>query len=228
MERKEGLLISASGRKFCLLDLPGTYSLEARTPDEAITSGVLRGAYAHEPRPDVVLAVADACNLERSLALILELREGPTASLPVVLAVNMMDLAKARGMDLDTEILSRELGIPVVQTVATRSIGMGDLLAQVEQILEQSAPPPAKGLTAGSPSPNMIRTRYKELDRILSLCVRRAPSPTLWTDRIDRVVLHRSAARFASFRDGGHFSAFQLGQILPKRLGRWLAQPNPT
>ncbi len=117
VERKEGLLKTKSGLSLRVLDLPGSYSLNARTPDEEITRDVVLGLHAEERIPDVYLAVVDACSLERGLGLILELK---TLNRPIILALNMMDLAQDRGLDLDLTLLSRELGVPVIPTVAPK------------------------------------------------------------------------------------------------------------
>ena len=115
VERKEGSVVTLKGLKLSVLDLPGTYSLDARTPDETITREVLLGLHQSEEAPALMVAVADATNLERNLGLILELR---ALGRPVVLALNMMDIAHSRGLELDLAALARELDVPVVPTVA--------------------------------------------------------------------------------------------------------------
>ena len=192
VERKEGGLVTPSGMKVSLLDLPGTYSLDAKTPDEAITRDVLLGRLSGERRPRLLVAVADATNLERNLGLVLELRRLGT---PVVLALNMMDLARSRGLELDLDVLSQELGVKVVPTVAVRGEGLNELLSEVERLLGV-APGGADeigdwGLDGvKSKAVEEVRGRFSEVDRILQASVRKQISPTLWTDRIDRVVLH--------------------------------------
>jgi len=192
VERKEGGLVTPSGLKLSLLDLPGTYSLDARTPDEAITRDVLLGRVHGESRPGALVAVADATNLERSLGLVLELKRLGT---PVVLALNMMDLARGRGLELDIEVLSRELGVRVVPTVAVSGEGLDALLDEVDRLLgmepgsAQPADPVGTG-AAGCAEGLAVRGRFKEVDRILNFSVRKAIAPTLWTDRIDALVLH--------------------------------------
>jgi ferrous iron transport protein B len=174
------------------MDLPGTYSLDAKTPDEAITRDVLLGRVSGERRPRLLVAVADATNLERNLGLVLELRRLGT---PVVLALNMMDLARSRGLELDLEILSRELGVKVVPTVAVRGEGLNELLSEVERLLGVD---PGLADEIGdwglegtkSRAVGEVRERFAEVDRILSAATRKQISPTIWTDRIDRVVLH--------------------------------------
>ena len=192
VERKEGGLVTPSGMKVSLLDLPGTYSLDAKTPDEAITRDVLLGRLSGERRPRLLVAVADATNLERNLGLVLELRRLGT---PVVLALNMMDLARSRGLELDLDVLSQELGVKVVPTVAVRGEGLNELLSEVERLLGV-APGGADeigdwGLDGvKSKAVEEVRGRFSEVDRILQASVRKQISPTLWTDRIDGVVLH--------------------------------------
>jgi ferrous iron transport protein B len=191
VERKEGGLVTPSGMKLSLLDLPGTYSLDAKTPDEAITRDVLLGRVHGESRPGALVAVADATNLERSLGLVLELKRLGT---PVVLALNMMDLARGRGLDLDIEVLSEGLGVRVVPTVAVSGEGLDELLNEVERLLDMEPGsahaaqngPGFDGLSEGF----AVRRRFEEVDRILGASVRKTIAPTLWTDRIDTVVLH--------------------------------------
>ncbi len=187
VERKEGVFETRSGLKFSLLDLPGTYSLDARTPDEQVTRDVLLGAVQEEKHPRLLVAVADATNLERNLGLVLELR---ALGKPIVLALNMMDLARARGMQVDLDVLSRELGVSVVPTVAVTKEGLPELLAEVENALQIKGAAVAETPNWIAPDSTAIRNRFAEVDRILRLAVSRKPGPTVWTDRIDRVVLH--------------------------------------
>jgi len=187
VERKEGSFTSASGTKFSLLDLPGTYSLDAKTPDETITRDVLFGKVETEKRPSTLIAVADATNLERNLGLILELKRLGT---PVVLALNMMDLARKRGLELDITVLSRELGVKVVPTVAVTGEGLSELVKEVEVLTRSfgSNEVPLRELEKNAGT--QVHARFQEVDRILQLSIRKQKTPTLWTDRIDRIVLH--------------------------------------
>lgn len=188
VERKEGTFTTASGTRFSLLDLPGTYSLDAKTPDEAITRDVLLGKIVGEQRPSTLVAVADATNLERNLGLVIELRKLGT---PVVLALNMMDLARSRGLELDIEVLSRELGVRVIPTVAVTGEGLSALAQEVEK-LSSGAHKGDDSLSAALSisGTQRVRDRFTEVDRILKASVKKQKSPTVWTDRIDRVVLH--------------------------------------
>ncbi len=187
VERKEGSVTTSSGRSLSVLDLPGTYSLDARTPDEAITRDVILGLQQGEGTPALLVAVADATNLERNLGLVLELR---ALKKPVVLALNMMDLATQRGLELDLSALSRELGAPVVPTIAVRSSGIRELLDQVETQLQIVGTRVASAPAWRKPTSEEIRARFAEVDRILKASTRRTTRPAEWTERIDRIVLH--------------------------------------
>ena len=121
VERKEGHLTAPDGRRISVLDLPGTYSLRARSPDEVVTRDVVLGRLIGEPSPDVVVLVADATNLRLVLRLALELK---AVGLPAVMALNMIDIAERQGLEIDVERLSKEVGMPVAGTVATRRRGM--------------------------------------------------------------------------------------------------------
>src|SRR4051794_7735151 len=123
VEMKKGRFAHA-GTEFEVIDLPGTYSLAARSPDEMVTVDLLLGRRSEEARPDVVLSIVDASNLDRHLYLTTQLLE---LGEPVVLAVNMIDTAAAQGISIDFPTLSRELGTPVVPIQANRGIGLDDL-----------------------------------------------------------------------------------------------------
>ncbi len=189
VERKEGFVRGSRGTDIRVLDLPGTYSLDARTLDEEVARDVVLGRVAEDLRPHLLVAVADATNLERGLALVLELRD---LGVPMVLALNMMDLAHARGQELDLGALSLEMGVPVVATVATARQGTRDLLSQLESALEgvDRAPRSQSGERWEKSTAEKVRARFGEVDRILSRCVKRAIAPTPWTDWLDRLVLH--------------------------------------
>ena len=117
VERTEGGFTGASQRRYRLLDLPGTYSLKPTTLDEAITRDIVLGRLAGEARPDRIVLVADATHLALSLRLALEVRR---IGVPMILALNMSDVARRRGFILDRARLQAELGVPVVETVAIR------------------------------------------------------------------------------------------------------------
>jgi ferrous iron transport protein B len=184
VERKEGHFTAADGRHVSVLDLPGTYSLRARSPDEAVTRDAVLGRLAGEARPDVIVAVADATNLRLVLRLVLELKETGVA---MVLALNMFDIATRQGLRIDLERLSAELGVPVVTTVATRKRGLDDLTAQVERVADLT--PPTENLWH-EPDAAQIRAAHRRAEQIMKACVRPPERPDTWTGRIDGVLLH--------------------------------------
>jgi ferrous iron transport protein B len=128
VERKVGAFNLPSGRAVRVLDLPGTYSLNATSPDEAITRDVVLGKIADEQDQQAFLCV-DATNLKLHLGLVLEVIE---QGKPILLVLNMMDEARRRGMQINTQKLSQRLGIPVVETVAVRNAGIENLMAALE------------------------------------------------------------------------------------------------
>jgi ferrous iron transport protein B len=125
VERKEGRIVAPSGRVIQVLDLPGAYSLDAASPDEQITRDVCLGRFPGEAQPDLIVCVADATNLRLHLRFVLEMRR---LNRPMVLALNMMDAAKKRGIAIDVAALSHRLGIPVVETVAVKRGGDAALI----------------------------------------------------------------------------------------------------
>lgn len=189
VERKSGLLKTPVGHTVEVLDLPGSYSLRARSPDEAITRDVVLGRQAQETLPDAIVCVTDATNLGQHLRLLLELRQ---LGRPLILALNMMDIAQKRGCQISIEALSRQLGIPVVTTVAMRKSGVQDLLGQIDALLNQTS---ARGEAAAiddwmEPSPEAIRAYHREVERLLREAVVREGAPERFTRRIDQVLLH--------------------------------------
>jgi len=185
VERKEGFVQTAGGRTLSVLDLPGTYSLRARSPDEAVTRDAVLGKLAGEVPPDVVVAVADATNLRLVLRLILELK---AVGRPMVLALNMYDIAQRQGLRIDLDGLRRELGCPIVTTVATRKRGVEDLVAQVDALAAEGALGAAS--TWREPTAAEIRQAHREAQRILKAYVRPPERPDTLTGRVDAVLLH--------------------------------------
>ncbi|WP_313913298.1 ferrous iron transport protein B [Tahibacter sp.] len=176
VERKQGRYTAPSGRVVDLLDLPGAYSLDAASPDEAITRDVCLGIAAGETRPDLLVCVADATNLRLHLRFVLEVRR---LGLPVVLALNMMDAAARRGIRIDIAALERELGIPVIETVAVRRAGAKALVER----LDLAVPLPAV-TSAGDAD------LHAEVRLVLSAAVSMPTRTAATDDAIDRVALH--------------------------------------
>jgi ferrous iron transport protein B len=183
VERKEGALIAPDGARLTILDLPGTYSLRARSPDEAVTRDAVLGQLAGETPPDVIVCVADATSLRMALRLALELK---AAGRPLVLALNMIDIATRQGLDIDVEGLSRDLGVPIVATVATRRRGV-DVLAAAVQAAARTA---SATSTWHEPSSGEIRALHREAERLIKAHVKPPKRPDTWTGRLDSVLLH--------------------------------------
>ncbi|WP_426035175.1 ferrous iron transporter B [Brevundimonas sp. DC300-4] len=185
VERKEGRVLAASGRSMSVLDLPGTYSLRARSPDEEVTRDAVLGRLVGEAVPDVIVAVADATNLRLVLRLILELK---AVGRPMVLALNMYDIAQRQGLRIDLERLRVELGVPIVTTVATRRRGIEDLVAEIET----AAGPgwTSEGETWTAPDAEAIREAHRRAEQIMRSAVRPPERPDTLTGRIDGVLLH--------------------------------------
>ncbi len=184
VERKEGRF-SAAGKDVRVLDLPGAYSLHPRSPDERVTADVLLGRAAGEKRPDLVVCVVDATNLRRNLRLVLAAKR---LRLPCVVALNMMDLAARRGLTVDPAALARELGVPVIPTVAVKSDGA----ASLRELLGNPAAWPrhdyAGDAEAGAEADP--RGDHAAVRAILERLGLDETVPHLASDRIDRVVLH--------------------------------------
>ncbi|MQA22929.1 ferrous iron transporter B [Rugamonas rivuli] len=184
IERKEGSFSSPAGHGFRVLDLPGAYSLSAHTPDEAITRDVVAGLRAGEQSPDVVVCVVNATNLRLNLRLVLEIKR---LGLPMILALNMVDVAKKRGIEIDADRLAQELGMPVVETVAVQAGGEKSLLRALDAMwpLHESAPQPLAAIDAVG-----VEETQREVRRILALVSSDARDTGNLTEKIDNVVLH--------------------------------------
>ncbi len=139
VETKKGKL-RHDGQILELIDLPGTYSLAPRSPDEMVAVEVILGQVPGEPRPDLVLAIVDASNLERNLYLVTQLLE---LGVPIVLALNMIDVARGQGLEIDAELLARNLGIPVVPLQANKGKGLDELKRALAAALEKPRLSPA-------------------------------------------------------------------------------------
>ncbi|HTB29917.1 MAG TPA: ferrous iron transporter B [Steroidobacteraceae bacterium] len=185
VERKEGALLTPTGVRVRILDLPGAYSLDPLTPDEQVTADVLLGRRAGESAPDFVVCVTDATNLRQNLRLVLSLRR---LGLPMVVALNMTDVARRKGIAIDAERLSRELGVPVVETVGVKASGAKQLIEMLD-----SAAIPAR--TEGAfewrtPTAADIERDQAEVRRILRVVGGDRIDGVTFSDKLDAVVLH--------------------------------------
>jgi ferrous iron transport protein B len=186
VERKAGTAKLGNGTSVQVIDLPGTYSLTPATPDERITLEVIEGKRAGEAQPDLIVAVVDATNLRMNLRLVLELKQ---LARPMVMALNMADVAQAKGLAIDTQRLSAELGCPVVQTIAVRHHGHAALL---EMLATQELLPPQQPPVS---APSMLLSHQaaelqREVRRILAIAAPRAMQVDRFQHRIDAVVMH--------------------------------------
>ena len=179
VERKEGRLHAPSGREYAVLDLPGAYSLHPASLDEAIARDVCRGFYPGEPAPDLLVCVVDATNLRLHLRFVLELRE---LGRPMIVALNQVDAAQRRGIRIDVDALQRELGIPVVETVAIRHGGAQALVERIDAMGAQLHPPKPR-LAQGQDS-------HAEVRRLLSQAVAMPSRTSRVDDTLDRWLLH--------------------------------------
>ena len=182
VERKAGRLALPDGRSVELIDLPGTYSLTPRSPDEAVTRAVVLGEAAGERRPDAIVAVVDATNLRNHLRFVLELRQ---LGLPMVVALNMADLAVRDGTEIDAAELSTLLGMPVVPTVAVRRRGLGELAAALGPLLLAAATPPLAAAPAAD-----IRVLQREARLLADAVTVQRGMTKRWTQRLDGIALH--------------------------------------
>ncbi|HMP56443.1 MAG TPA: ferrous iron transporter B, partial [Novosphingobium sp.] len=138
VERKAGRLVLPSGEPVELTDLPGSYGLDATSPDEEVTRRVILGGLPGEPAPDVLVVVLDASNLEQHLVFA---QEVIALGKPTVVALNMVDLAERDGLVIDPAALEQALGVPVVPTVAVRRRGLDALAAAIESAEHREAGP---------------------------------------------------------------------------------------
>src|SRR5262245_31988574 len=136
VETKKGRM-RCGDRVFDLIDLPGTYSLAPRSPDEMVAVDLILGRQKGEPRPNVVVSIVDASNLERNLYLTTQVLE---LGVPVVIALNMIDVAQAHGIRIDAERLSRQLGVPVVPIQANKRRGLDELKGAIRAAADLGAP----------------------------------------------------------------------------------------
>jgi ferrous iron transport protein B len=186
VERKAGIIQTPGGHRVDLIDLPGTYSLRGRSPDEEITRDIVLGRLASEAAPDLLLCVADATNLRVALRLVIELKQ---VGRPLMLVLNMIDIARRRGIDIDLVKLSKELGAPVVTSTAVRRGGTEDLMRRIDAMAAGAAEASVPN-TWKPPTASDLRAAQREADRIIRVAVSAAARPETLTGRVDAVLLH--------------------------------------
>ncbi|CBA15842.1 ferrous iron transport protein B [Xanthomonas albilineans] len=179
VERKEGRLRAPSGREFAVLDLPGAYSLQPASVDEAITRDLCRGFYPGEPAPDVLVCVVDATNLRLHLRFALELR---ALGKPMLVALNMVDAAQRRGIRIDLQALEQALGVPVIETVAVRRHGARALVQYLDALAPALPPVPASADAQGD--------HHQQVRNMLASAVTMPSRTARIDDALDRWLLH--------------------------------------
>ncbi|MBC7715294.1 MAG: ferrous iron transporter B [Pseudorhodobacter sp.] len=189
IERKLGIAKLNDGHSVTVVDLPGAYSLTPASPDEQVTLEVIEGRRAGEAAPDAIVAVVDATNLRMNLRLVLELKR---LGRPMIVALNMADVARANGLAIDVLRLAKELGCPVVETVAVKHDGHAALLVQLEHQLKHEwaageKPQRDDGVVLTPPT---LAELQLEVRRILALAVPKAAQFQRFHHRIDAVVMH--------------------------------------
>jgi ferrous iron transport protein B len=209
VERHAGRLTLADGRPVELVDLPGTYSLTPSSPDERVTRDVVMGAQTGERIPSALVVVVDASNLDNHLRFAMELI---ALERPVVVALNMYDLATRDGLTIDVPALAQTLGVPVIPTVAVRKRGLDELRAALEPLVGGSALQTHPGTVLAEPT---LTERQRHARRIAKSVTVEAVGTRRWTAQIDQIVLHPIAGpiilallMFAMFQ-----AVFSLAQV---------------
>ncbi len=214
VERRWGHVVTEGGRRIDIVDLPGAYSLDPISPDQLVTRDVLLGLQAGERTPDAILCVVDATNLRVNLRFLLELKR---IGRPMVVALNMMDLAHRHGIEIDVACLSAELGVPVVPTVAVRRGGLAELLQRLPAALDQvSANVEALETAFQPPCAEDVRALQHEARRIAKSAILHEGVAFRATRMVDAVVLHRVA---------GPLILFGLLFLMFQAVFAWAATP---
>lgn len=183
VDRREGRLIGSPD--VTIIDLPGTYSLRVTSPDEAVTRKVLFSEMGTQP--DAIIAVADATNLRMTLRLVLELK---TLGLPMVVSLNLSDIARKRGVQIETARLAELLGVPVVETVAISQSGTEAIRKAVAMLPKEPSPPLDAKRAAEVIDSLDSRELYEEVNRLLRDSTHTHMTLPAWHTKLDAFVLH--------------------------------------
>jgi ferrous iron transport protein B len=231
VERREGERTAADGSAMSVLDLPGTYSLNPTTLDEAITRDVLLGRVAGEAAPDLVVCVVDAVHLPIGLRLVLEVKR---LGLPMVLALNRMDVADRRGVKIDVARLSAELGVPVLPTIAVKRGGADALIEAIQPSRWHSVRKIVPAWQA--PSAEDAEQTQADLRGVLAAAGYSPPQESSWFARVDGVLLHPvwgllilAAVLFVMFQAVFSWAEAPMGFIegTMASLGEWVSATMP-
>lgn len=185
VDRREGQFLEQKNVK--IIDLPGTYSLRTTSPDEEISRKVLLGQLGC--KPDAIIAVADATNLRMTLRMVLELKH---LDLPMVVSLNLFDVAKARGLKIDTEKMSQRLGVPVIATTAIKKNGSEQIRQAVAALANSELQHSSKDSQTIATEIDQLDSKalYQEVDQILSDCVIQQNQLPRWHQKLDSIVLN--------------------------------------
>jgi ferrous iron transport protein B len=184
VEKKHGYFITPQNTHCTLIDLPGTYSLRSRSPDEKITRDVVMDETKDEVKIDIILCIMDATNLSNGLRLILELKQ---SGKPIIVALNMMDIARVRGYHYELNQLRSELDCEIIETIAIKNQGLDDLLRAIDVAIPNLEQKPN---TWSAPDSKATREYHAKVAQILSKVKLSDGMPSAWTDKIDNVLLH--------------------------------------
>ncbi len=201
VERRSGMLTGVVNSAE-VIDLPGTYSLFVTSPDEQVARDMILGKIAGETRPDVLIAVVDATNLRLGLRLVMELK---TLNRPMLVALNQMDAARSRGININTAGLAREIGVPVIETVAVTRLGVDELRKALADYASELADKPSAADTQPLYLNNLdlssnaieklsrddsIEELYLRIENIVSAQVIQPTEQPRWQERLDSIVMH--------------------------------------
>ena len=192
VERKEGRLGLDSGKNIRILDLPGAYSLYPRSLDERVTCNVLLGRAEGEKRPDLVVCILSAMNLRRNLRLVLAAKR---LGLPCIVVLNMLDIAKRQGLEINTDALSKELGLPVLTSIGIQAHGADGIKSFFNQLDWKDLSALRTGTSDATLENAASHIAHSESDniqvqRILKSLGLDEIIPDRFSDRLDSVLLH--------------------------------------
>jgi len=200
VEKREGEFTDAKQRRCAVLDLPGTYSLQVASADERVTRDVVIGGFGGELPPDLLVAVLDATNLRLGLRLVLELK---AVGRPMIVALNLIDLARQRGLEIDVAKLQLGLGLPVVETVAVRKRGAQALVDAIaaftpdasahedsEKRVDAAKISALRRIAVPEADAKSIQALYTQVEALLNASVHKNCVLPAWQDRLDAVVMH--------------------------------------
>lgn len=183
VDKLEGTFIDDANIR--IIDLPGTYSLRTTSLDEAVARDMVLGKIGK--RPDALIAVADATNLRMTLRMVLEIK---ILGLPIIVALNLSDIARSRGLIIDTQKLSALLEVPVIETVAIKKEGTQALREAIKDLPHQKAAPLDTESAEKMLDQLDSQLLYQQVEQILSQSVTRELELPQWHQRLDNIVMH--------------------------------------